>query len=73
MKLLINGNFSKKDYDTIYDNIGGHLGSYNQLLELMNTSKIPLIEALEELETFTDIHLRSCIKQSGNLVKYFLY
>ena len=42
--------FSKKDYDTIYDNIGGHLGSYSQLLELMNTSKIPLIEALEELE-----------------------
>ena len=27
--------FSKKDYDTIYDNIGGHLGSYSKLLKVI--------------------------------------
>lgn len=63
--------FSKKDYDTIYDNIGRHLGSYSTLLELMNESKMTLKEVLEELKTFAIIHLRSCVKQSSNITKAF--
>ena len=57
--------FKEKDYDTIYKTIGGHLGSYYMLLS--HTKKYSLDHALEEMRRFTYVHLRSCIRQSGNI------
>ena len=57
--------FKEKDYDTIYKTIGGHLGSYYKLLS--HTKKYSLDDALEEMRRFTYVHLRSCIRQSGNI------
>ena len=57
--------FKEKDYDTIYKTIGGHLGSYYKLLS--HTKKYSLDHALEEMRRFTYVHLRSCIRQSGNI------
>ena len=63
--------FVKKDYDTVYKTIGGHIGSYHVLSRDMQTN-VSLEEALEEMRISTYAHLISCIIQSGNITDVIL-
>ena len=56
-----------KDYDIVYESIGGHIGSYHTLLTNKKLHNVSIVKALEKMKKFAYGHLRSCIRQSKNI------